>query len=293
MTDFLEKKGVIPGLMGGLGNQMWIVAASIVAAEELQCPVYLPKNPVQNNKHNHLQLDYNQSIFKGVGVHLDMSLGDALGVAYRGGYRDVNWSAFGAWNPRSLSKGSIIRSYCQFYPALAPFADKLRRLFRAGLASYIQSARHLYNPQRAAFLHIRRGDYLKHPDIHYQQPLAYYKFCVEKLVAEVEPKQIWVFSDDPEWVKAQPYFCEGELFHICESKHELECMALMTLCDLGAICANSTFSWWGAFLGCGPEGRVFVPQRWISEPVEALFPEGWKVVSVDDYTAREKERKAD
>jgi hypothetical protein len=271
--------------MGGLGNQMWMVAASIVVAEGLHCPVYLPKNPVQNNKHNHLQLDYNQSIFKEIGVHLDMSLGTAIGLAHQGGYRGANWNGFSAWNPKEISAGTVIRSYCQYYPTLAPFADKLRHLFRAGLESYIQSARRLYNPQRAAFLHIRRGDYLKYPDIHYQQPLAYYKFCVEKLVADVAPNQIWVFSDDPDWVKAQPYFCEGGLFRICESKHELECMALMTLCDLGAICANSTFSWWGAFLGCGPKGKVFVPQRWICDPVEALFPEGWNVVSEAEYVA--------
>jgi hypothetical protein len=116
---------------------------------------------------------------------------------------------------------------------------------------------------------------------------------VEQLVAEAQPSQIWVLSDDPDWVKAQPYFSENPIFRICASKHELECMALMTLCDLGAICANSTFSWWGAFLGCGPDGKVFVPQRWICDPVEALFPEGWRVVSVDSYNEREKERNDD
>ena len=67
----MQKRGIIPALMGGLGNQMWMVAASIVTAEGLGCPVYLPKNPISNNKHNHFQLDYNQSIFKHIGQHVD------------------------------------------------------------------------------------------------------------------------------------------------------------------------------------------------------------------------------
>lgn len=296
MNDFLQKKGILPALMGGLGNQMWMVAASIVAAEGLGCPVYLPQNPVGNNSHNHLQLDYNTSIFKEVGVHLDVPQEGAIEMARQQGYGDANWEGFSAWNPRNISEGSIIRSYCQYYPAIGPFADKLRHLFRAGLEGYIQTARRTYNPQRAAFLHIRRGDYLKYPDIHFSQPLAYYKYCVEKLVAARAPKEIWVLSDDPEWVKSQPYFRDSGLFRICESKNELDCMALMTLCDLGAICANSTFSWWGAFLGCGPGGpmgHVFVPERWINQPFVSLFPSGWSVVSEREYLEYEKERLGD
>ena len=58
-------------------------------------------------------------------------------------------------------------------------------------------------------------------------------------------------------------------------------LALMSLCKAGAICANSTFSWWGAFLGAhGVRAPVFVPERWIGGdklPV-ALFPDEWHVV---------------
>jgi hypothetical protein len=293
MEDIIERRGIIPALMGGLGNQMWMVAASIVAAEGLRCPVYLPKNPAGNNKHNHQQRDYNQSIFKEAGKHLDMSLESALHIAQQAGYTNANWDGFKPWNPMSISAGSIIRSYCQYYPVLAPFADKLRHLFRVGLESYIETARRTYNPQRAAFVHIRRGDYLNHPDIHFEQPLAYYKYCIEKLVANVAPQQIWVFSDDTEWVKEQPYFINNPIFHVCESKDELECIALMTLCSAGAVCANSTFSWWGAFLGCGPHGSVFVPQRWINDTLHGLFPESWSVVSEEMYDQVQKERYAD
>jgi hypothetical protein len=193
----------------------------------------------------------------------------------------------------TISAGSIFRSYCQYYPVLEPFADKLRHLFRVGLESYIETARRVYNPQRAAFLHIRRGDYLTYSDIHFEQPLEYYKYCVDKLIANVAPQQIWIFSDDIEWVKEQSYFTETPIFCICESKDELESMALMTLCSAGAVCANSTFSWWGAFLGCGPQGTVFVPEQWINDAVCDLFPKDWTVVSEEMYNPGKKERDAE
>ena len=290
MHDLMQKRGIIPALMGGLGNQMWMVAASIVTAEGLGCPVYLPKNPISNNKHNHFQLDYNQSIFKHIGQHVDASLDLVLGAAQYIGYRNVNWGGFHPWNPKTIPEGSIIRSYCQYYPVLHPFADKLRHLFLTGLETYIESARRIYNPQKAAFLHIRRGDYLKHPDFHYSQPIEYYKYCVEKLIETANPDQIWVLSDDPDWVKEQPYFADSSRFRVCDSKHELECIALMTLCTEGAICANSTFSWWGAFLGCGPNGTVFVPKRWINDTLYGMFPDAWRIISEEEYMQREKER---
>jgi hypothetical protein len=54
----------------------------------------------------------------------------------------------------------------------------------------------------------------------------------------------------------------------------------MSLCKKGAICANSSFSWWGAFLGAY-ENRapIFVPHLWMHEcRIDSLFPEEWTIV---------------
>jgi hypothetical protein len=61
---------------------------------------------------------------------------------------------------------------------------------------------------------------------------------------------------------------------------ELESLALMSLCRKGAICANSTFSWWGAFLGTyGERAPVYVPEKWISDPpIVSLFPPEWIIL---------------
>lgn len=53
----------------------------------------------------------------------------------------------------------------------------------------------------------------------------------------------------------------------------------MSLCYSGAICANSTFSWWGAFLGAySQRNPVFVPRNWIREKIWNLFPEEWIII---------------
>jgi len=87
--------------------------------------------------------------------------------------------------------------------------------------------------------------------------------------------KILVVSDDVSWVEGQEYF-KDEKFEIYKSDNELETLAVMSACKAGAICANSTFSWWGAFLGAhSVRNPVIVPKNWISLPVVSLFPEEW------------------
>ena len=91
--------------------------------------------------------------------------------------------------------------------------------------------------------------------------------------------QILVFSDDIEWVQSQDFF-KNPLMKIMNLEDELDTLACMSLCKGGAICANSTFSWWGAFLGSyGERSPVFVPGHWIGneQPVK-LFPDEWIVI---------------
>ena len=82
-------------------------------------------------------------------------------------------------------------------------------------------------------------------------------------------------TDDVQWAKQQDLF-KSRLFHIIEHKNELETFNIMTQCHGGAICANSTFSWWGAFLGAhSKKAPVIIPQKWINLPIVELFPKEW------------------
>jgi len=277
-------KGIIPIVMGGLGNQMFIVSAAYVAHKYTDIPFYMIQDSPENNKHNLKKRDYNQSIFKDFEPKLPYPKPDNgfIQNLFILGYKPFcsGQSAFIPWTPNSVVPGSIFNNYYQYYPPLSPYESELREKFCKGLEEFrVSLVKQYSNLNTAAFLHIRRGDYLKHPTIHYNQTLDYYKQAIEKLLnANSSVKTIYILSDDINWAKEQPLF-QSQLFRFFESDDELETMAFMSLCLGGAICANSTFSWWGAFLGAYEKRNpVIVPSKWISEPIYSLFPDEWIII---------------
>ena len=85
-----------------------------------------------------------------------------------------------------------------------------------------------------------------------------------------------VFSDDPEWCKQQELF-KDDRFMIAEGNSGYVDMCLMSLCS-DHIIANSSFSWWGAWLAKG--GQVIAPSDWFPDgkEVDDLYCEGWTVI---------------
>jgi hypothetical protein len=278
---FLENKGIIPRVMGGLGNQLFIIIAGYISHRVFGCPLYIFQNPLSNNKHNLNKLNYNQTIFKYLGEHVNHTLDDTLiRFLAQSCYNFHNMShdeGFKSWNPNSMPPGTITTSYYQYYPDMQPYEQEIRELLLKGLNEH-PNLRFIDSLESSAFLHIRRGDYLNHQDIHYIQPLEYYQTAINILLSKKNIEKIYIFSDDITWVKSVPIF-QSHLFEIVDSKDELYSLHLMSQCKGGAICANSTFSWWGAFLGAYSERNpVIVPKKWISLQVESLFPEEWIIV---------------
>lgn len=282
----VDPGGVIPFVLGGLGNQIFNVCAAYVTHLTNGYPLYLVKNTVDHNPHNLQQQDYNLTVFKYFGEHIDASQKDGGFIAYlhQLGYRFHRPHApvgFQRWNPAEVPAGSIMTHYYQSYEALKPFERQIRDVLRLGIQPHCSAVGGIEN---AAFLHIRRGDYVDKAHIHYLQPMAYYEKCWAELSAKKPNLDIlWIVSDDIAWAKSQPFFQQIPCARFCELKNELETFALMSMCTEGAICANSTFSWWGAFMGAYKHRNpVFVPKRWICDlesPVD-LMPSEWTIVTV-------------
>lgn len=260
-------KGFIPYVVGGIGNQMFIVAAAYACHRHWNAPLYLLTNPLSNNQHNTNSFDYLQSIFRYIGIHLSESQDDAVFLEWLK-YLTYKPEGFSAWNPADVQPGTVLQSYFQYYPAIRPFEHDLRAVFLRGLQEYMPTRDY----SSTAFLHVRRGDYLQNPNFHYIQPLEYYMKAVALLPGV---SKILVVSDDIAWVESQEYWKDTK-FEIYKSGNELETLAVISQCKAGAICANSTFSWWGAFLGShSVRSPVIVPAKWIALPIVSLFPEEW------------------
>ena len=282
MSALLGEDGIISDIYGGLGNQMYIIAAGHVISRIQSCPFYIPFIHHEKNPHNHMRRDYRETIFRNFGVKLDMHIDQARNACITSGYNYFSNGAFQIWNPQNIKPKTFINSHFQYYPPLAPFETEIRYLFLSGIQEYRNRILERHDDLKGcAFLHIRRGDYLKYPTIHYNQTLDYYEAATKRLCAESRGflKKIYVVSDDIEWVKNQEFFTKNPIYDIFDSADELETLAFMSLCTGGAICANSTFSWWGAFLGSyGVRGPIIVPSKWICNNVESLFPPEWIVI---------------
>lgn len=123
-------------------------------------------------------------------------------------------------------------------------------------------------------VHVRRGDYVGN-SFHPLCDMNYY----ERAFSRFPGCSFLVFSDDPRWCKEN--FHGGD-FVVVSSGDEAVDMALMSRCDHHII-ANSTFSWWGAWIG-GPTGRVVAPARWFGNEkygffrFDDIYCEDWEVM---------------
>lgn len=280
------EKGIVITPTGGLGNTLFVYSAGYICSKHWGCPLFVTKTKEGGNPHNTKGLRYRDSILSCIAEEIPITADTPeynLVLGKHLGYKSFHpTNGFAPWLPSQVSPNTILQGYYQFYPVLQPFESELRDIFKKGLESVLLSVKTAYpdTGTTTAFLHIRRGDYLKYPDIHCLQPLDYYMRAIKELSARNPAiSKLYVLSDDVEWIEAQEFF-KFDIFSIVKGLDEIETMALMTLCTGGAICANSTFSWWGAFLGAyAVRNPVVVPADWIrGQEIVALFPDEWIVI---------------
>lgn len=131
-------------------------------------------------------------------------------------------------------------------------------------------------------IHIRHGDNAtKIAAKHGVLPLSYYSEATQGLTAIIKNPHFYVFSDDPGWAKENLKLNYPATFvsHNGDEKN-YEDMRLMTHCKHHII-GNSTFSWWGAWLGKKPGQLVYAPKRYHIHdniPTVDLYPDDWKLI---------------
>jgi len=130
-------------------------------------------------------------------------------------------------------------------------------------------------------IHVRRGDYVSNPSTgsyHGICPLIYYRLAVEYIAQKKNNINLFIFSDDPAWVRGnlQLHYPTTLVDHNGES-NACEDLRLMSLCRYNII-ANSSFSWWGAWLNRNPGKLVVAPANWFKQQnidTSDLIPTDW------------------
>ncbi len=142
-------------------------------------------------------------------------------------------------------------------------------------------------PRPACSVHVRRGDYLRPENRHLAVcDAGYYERASAEMVALREVASFAVFSDDPEWCKGNFKFGKRQVIFVDWNRGEdsWQDMAMMAACD-HQIIANSSFSWWGAWLGEGDGGLVMAPSVWAKNGV-GKSPLGYRVEYADTVPER-------
>lgn len=260
-------------IYGGLGNQMFQYAFALELEQRRGEPVYL-----------------DLSGFEDYGLHNGFELERVFGIQTRVAPPDIvrrlsvpSSGLVNRFRRKYLTKKThFIDRYFGYYPAVfdregdcyydgywqsekyfVDVEEAVRRVFRfrEGLGERNEALLQDLPGPRVS-LHVRRGDYLKSENLNVCTP-AYYEAALAELRASIPIRSILVFSDDISWCRENLQL-EAQTTAYIDWNTGLESwrdMALMTRCDHHII-ANSSFSWWGAWLNPRMSKRVFAPRPW-------------------------------
>lgn len=137
---------------------------------------------------------------------------------------------------------------------------------------------------RAVSCHVRRGDYLNDP-VYGVCSNDYYANAIAELENMVAPEMYCIFSDDIAWCKdnISSMIGDKEIVFVDwnKGKDSFRDMQLMSMCHYNII-ANSSFSWWGAWLNNHKDKVILAPEKWMNKPlVNDPICEYWKRIKVD------------
>lgn len=276
----------IVNILGGLGNQMFVYAMYLALKEaHPDEEVYLCRRS-----------------YKGYPLHNGYELGNVFGAdAPEASLWQLAKVAFPYWNYKTwrlmqhflpkrkcmlsgttqikFDYGNVTRNEDGFYDGywqnennFLPIRDKILEAFsfpKFNDNKNIELAELITN-KRAVSCHVRRGDYLK-DSLYGVCTSEYYVKAIDEINKRVSPDLYCVFSDDIKWCKENLGEIIGKDKDIVfvdwnKGENSFRDMQLMSLCNHNII-ANSSFSWWGAWLNNHEDKVVIAPSVWMNKPM--------------------------
>lgn len=291
---------VISQLIGGLGNQMFQYAVGRALALERECFYKLDISGFANyGLHQGFEL---QRIFNAqVVIASEQDICKVLGWQARPIIKKiVSRSVMQAMRRKALviephydywdeinnsPRNCYLSGYWQSEKYFTQAAQKIREDFTFKLPMSPQNAELVQqiNQVNAVSLHVRRGDYVsnqKNLATYQLCSLDYYQAAIQHIAERIERPNFYIFSDDMAWVKSNLKldFPHQYVEHN-QSGESYNDIRLMSFCKHHII-ANSSFSWWGAWLNSSIEKIVVAPKQWFANETSTqdLIPYNWVVL---------------
>ena len=178
--------------------------------------------------------------------------------------------------------GTLYQGYWQTEKYFADIRDQLLKDFtlKDALSADDQNILDTIKLQTSVSLHVRRGDYVSNTNansFHGLKGVEYYTKAIQIISSKVNDYKLFVFSDDIEWCKQNLSKIYGNIHFVDGDRDGSIDMNLMKHCSHNII-ANSSFSWWAAWLNTNPDKIVVAPHNWFNDKsidTKDVVPESW------------------
>ena len=237
------------GKLGQLGNQMFQYASILGVAEGIGTSCCIPK-------HDNVVVD-------GLGNRLRVELFDAfkinpehVGFIPAQDLQEKTYEYDDSFLKLNPDIDTNLVGFFQTEKYFKHVEDEIRKDFTFK-KDWLEPCRECFGDSEYIGLHIRRTDYVQKQNYHPLCTLDYYERALKKL----PDIKVIIVSDDPDWCKNQSLF-ESDRFLVSDSKNNIIDMCILSLCKYHII-ANSSFSWWGAWLG--DSEKVIAPSNWFAD----------------------------
>ena len=288
---------VIGHILGGLGNQMFQYAAARALSLSKDQPLYLDTQD-----------------FEGYTLHNGFLLNTVFGLRTKIAGPELIQMTLGLGNQKFVKKlikrpifkhfrgrNFIVEPHTHYWPQIESVSDNcylygywqtekyfktyeniIREdfYFHNNLDSYNAALKSKIEGTTSVSIHIRRGDYVsdsKTSKIMNVCGIKYYEDAIDKISLQVDSPHFYIFSDEMQWVRENFPFSYPVTFVNQNTKNNSHIdMQLMSACKHNII-ANSSFSWWGAWLNPNPKKIIIAPSKWFinSNDDSDIIPSTW------------------
>ena len=262
-------------LQGGLGNQMFQYALGYYTATRIRAELVLSTGRLEGDENR----QYNLGLFQGL-------QGQTLIDVVRRPIVKENGLPFNSPLVDTIRDGCTLIGYWQSEKYFPGCREALNETFKSAQDWSLDAQLDLLMIQaagpRSTFIGVRRTDYLTKLNYHGVMDAEYYREGLRMVARKIGlVPEVFVFSDDPEW--CANYLNLGYPYHILAPRPTTKTVlgredidiTMMSVCR-NAVIANSSFHWWGAWLGV--DKYVIAPKRWFTaegEDSRDIVPESW------------------
>ncbi len=276
---------IIVRITGGIGNQMFQYAFARALQARGKKVLLQWHGHRTKSRHNGFELDdvFEEPLSKRIPLTNHSPALNLFAWMMRKTARRREPSNIG-YNPEFLQAASgYLDGYWQTEKYFADIDPTIRSDFRfkplAGKQNRELERR--ISSESCISVHVRRGDYLNHPGLAEICSPEYYREALTRLDKQYPGSTLVVFSDDIPYCRSLFFDRPAVFVDWNQGPNSWMDMALMSQCRHHLI-ANSSFSWWGAWLDARREGLTIAPRKWFSDAVTTcnpdICPDAWSTL---------------